>query len=52
MEVIILLMTHLQKHVSNKTKNVNTKLLNMITNKNEAKTMPKHISCDCKFQIQ
>ena len=43
-------MTHLQKYVSNKTKNVNTKLLNMITNK--AKTMPKHISCDCKFQIQ
>ena len=45
-------MTHLQKYVSNKTKNVNTKLLNMTTNKNEAKAMVKHISCDRKLQIQ
>ena len=30
------------------TKDINVKLFNMITNKNEAKTMAKHISCDCK----
>ena len=47
-----MLMTYLQKYVSNKTKNVNTKLLNMTTNKNEAKAMVKHISCDRKLQIQ
>ena len=33
---------------SKKTKDINVKVFNMITNKNEAKTMVKHISCDCK----
>ena len=28
--------------------NISVKAFNMITNKNEAKTMVKHISCDCK----
>ena len=27
---------------------MNVKVFNMITNKNEAKAMAKHISCDCK----
>ena len=31
-----------------KTKDLNVKVFNMITNKNEAKTMTKHISYDCK----
>ena len=29
-------------------KNINAKAFNMLTNQNEAKTMTKHISCDCK----
>ena len=37
--------------VPSKTKYLNVKVFNMITNKSEAKTMVKHISCDfkCKF---
>ena len=33
------------------TKDINVKAFNVITNKNEAKSMTKHISCDwkCKF---
>ena len=33
------------------TKYINVKVFNMITNKNEAKTIAKHILCDykCKF---
>ena len=44
-------MTYRQKYVLKKTKDINVKVFNMITNKNEAKTMTKHISCDfkCKF---
>ena len=34
--------------VPKETKNINVKVFNMITNKNEAKTIAKHISCDCK----
>ena len=30
------------------TKDINVEVFNTITNKNEAKTMTKHISCDCK----
>ena len=35
--------------VPKKTKDINVKVFNVITNKNEAKTMAKHISCDCKY---
>ena len=44
-------MSYLQKYVLKKTKDINVKVFNMITNKNEAKAMTKHISCDfkCKF---
>ena len=37
--------------VPSKTKDINVKAFNMITTKNKAKTMEKHISCDskCKF---
>ena len=37
--------------VERKTKDINIKAFNMITNKNEAKTMTKHISCDCKWKF-
>ena len=30
------------------TKDINVKTFNMITNKDEAKAMTEHISCDCK----
>ena len=37
--------------VTSKTKDINVKVFDTITNKNEAKTIVKHISCDykCKF---
>ena len=34
--------------VPTQTEDINVKAFNMITKKNEAKTMTKHISCDCK----
>ena len=40
-------MSYQQKYVF-ETQKTNVKAFNMITNKNEAKTMTKHISCDCK----
>ena len=50
----MLLMTYLRKYVSSKTKDVDVKLLNMIIQINEVKTLLKHFSCDfkCKFNIQ
>ena len=33
------------------TKDINVNALNRITNKNEAKTITKHISCDCKCKF-
>ena len=47
-------MSYLQKYMFQKqTKYINAKAFNMLTNKNEAKTMKKHISRDhkCKFII-
>ena len=41
-----------QKYVfQKKTKDINVKTFNMIINKNEAKTMIKHVSFDCKFKF-
>ena len=37
--------------VPKETKDINVKAFNIITNKNEAKTMAKHISCDCKCKF-
>ena len=37
--------------VSSKIKDINVKVFNMITNKNEAKAMVKHILCDCKCKF-
>ena len=37
--------------VSSKTKNVSVKVLNMIKNKTEAKTLVQHTSCDCKCKF-
>ena len=34
-----------------KKKRQNVKVFNTITSKNEAKTMTKHISCDCKCKF-
>ena len=34
-----------------KTKDINVKVFNMITNKNEAKTITKYILCDCKCKF-
>ena len=34
-----------------KAKDINVKVFNIITNKNEAKTMTKHVSCDCKCKF-
>ena len=35
--------------VPSKTKDVDVKVFNMITNRNESKLLVKHISCDCKL---
>ena len=48
MEVV---MSNRQKCVFEKKQKTNIKAFNMITNKNEAKTMAKHISCDCKCKF-
>ena len=37
--------------VLSKTKDINVKEFNIITNKNEGKTIVKHISCDCKYKF-
>ena len=36
---------------SKETKDINVKAFYTITNKNEAKTITKHISCDCKWKF-
>ena len=33
------------------TKDINVKAFNMIRNKTEARTLRKHISCDCKYRF-
>ena len=37
--------------VPKEAKDRNVKAFNMITNKNEAKAMTEHISCDCKCKF-
>ena len=37
--------------VPKKTKAINVEVFNTIKNKNEAKTMKKHVSCDCKCKF-
>ena len=37
--------------VPKETKDINVKAFNMITNKDEAKAMTEHISCDCKCKF-
>ena len=37
--------------VPKETKDINVKEFNTITNKNEAKAMIEHISCDCKCKF-
>ena len=51
MGTVMLLMTYLRKYVPSKTKDLNVKVFNLITRKNEVKTLVKHISCDCKCKF-
>ena len=44
-------MSYHHKYVSKETKDINVKVFNMITNKNEAKSMTEHISYDCKCKF-
>ena len=45
-------MSYLQKYgFQKKPKEINVKAFNMITNKDEAKAMTEHISCDCKCKF-
>ena len=45
-------MSYFQKYVFQKeTKGINVQAFNMITNKNKAKAMTEHISCDCKCKF-
>ena len=37
--------------VAKETKDINVKTFNMITNKDEAKAMTEHFSCDCKCKL-
>ena len=37
--------------VPKETKDIHVEAFNMITNKNEAKAMTEHISCDCKYKF-
>ena len=37
--------------VPNETNDASVKAFNMIANKNEAKALPKYISCDCKWKL-
>ena len=37
--------------VPKKTKDLNVKVISMIKNRNESKTLAKHISCDCKCKF-
>ena len=39
------------KKKTKKTKDIHVKVFNMITIKNEAKTIAEHISCDCKCKF-
>ena len=49
--VVEFVMSYHQKYVFQEKQKKNIKAFNMITNKNQARTMAKHISCDykCKF---
>ena len=40
-----------KKCVPKKTKDIKVKVFNMITNKNEAKSMTKHVSCNCNYKF-
>ena len=47
----MLVVLSLRIHVLKETKDISFKAINMITNKNEAKTMAKHIWFDCKCKF-
>ena len=50
--VLEVVMPYLQKLcVVKEAKDINVKTFNVITNKNEAKAMTKHISCDCNCKF-
>ena len=47
----MLLMAYLQKYVLQGKPKTNFKAFNLITRKNEAKTIVKHILCGCKWKF-
>ena len=49
--VLGVVMSYYQKYVFQKNQKTYVKALNMITNKNVAKTMTEHILCDCKSKF-
>ena len=51
LELVILLMTCLIKYVSNKTEDLNMHAFNMITGRNESKTLAADKSCECKCEF-
>ena len=44
-------MTCLIKYVSNKTEDLNMHAFNMITGRNESKTLAADKSCECKYEF-
>ena len=44
-------MSYLQKYVFQKKQDININAFNMIANKDKAKAMTEHISCDCKCKF-
>ena len=52
LKVVILLMTYLRKPVfQTKSEDLNRSEFNMVTGKNQSKTLTKHISCECKCKF-
>lgn len=49
MEVLILAKIHLVEYVSKEMKDVNLRVFNIIKEKNESKSLIKHILCECRF---
>ena len=51
MEDVMLMMSYLQKYLFPVKKDVNIKVFNMMTRIHEAKTLVKHISCNCECKF-
>ena len=51
MEIVMLLMTYLQKYVFPVKRKIDVKVFNIIAGINKAKALVKHILCDCKCKF-